>query len=172
MTADASGVPPAKPEPTVIGSALSQLAGHVSAMATGLGEVEKLIRQLPEPYRGRGWRLAEAGGSLRSAAEAIQATLADLELIASRPAVRCSADWGCCPQHGNTLASSGGESWCQLRRCGLRWPYDRLASPCDEPPAWRITDMTGAVSLMCAGHAMAAREQLEGARFEEIGDGS
>jgi hypothetical protein len=32
---------------------------------------------------------------------------------------------GVCPEHGNTLASTGQKAWCRETGCGRRWTCDR-----------------------------------------------
>jgi len=61
-----------------------------------------------------------------------------------------------CLEHGNTFTSSGGQTWCRAAGCGRRWCYDRLGGPC--PPLDHRR--RGRSVTVCAGHALAAREQL------------
>lgn len=75
-------------------------------------------------------------------------------------AAKCGADWGVCPDHGNTLASSGGTTRCKV--CGRTWSYDRVQRPCEEPAAFELRDADGGVGLLCAGHALDARDRVTG----------
>ncbi|WIX76822.1 hypothetical protein QRX50_36135 [Amycolatopsis carbonis] len=47
----------------------------------------------------------------------------------------CGVPWGVCPEHGNTLRSSAGRTWCTATGCDRGWNYDRLGAPCGEPVA-------------------------------------
>ena len=78
----------------------------------------------------------------------------------------CPILWGVCPEHGNTLTSSSGKTWCRDVECGRTWPYDRVGLPCIEPARWRVTDQHGGTLMMCDGHALDASESLEGAQVE------
>jgi hypothetical protein len=78
----------------------------------------------------------------------------------------CAILWGVCPEHGNTLTSSGHKTWCRAAACGRTSSYDRLGLPCIEPARWAVTDKYGSRSVMCDGHALDARKRLEGARAE------
>ncbi len=119
------------------------------------------------PTRKAGWRLDDAAGEVRRAAEALRATAEELAFILtvrSRP--HCMADWGCCPEHGATLVSSGDRCRCRAPGCGRTWGWRRMSLPCDEPPAFRLVDDAhGGEGLVCAGHAIAGREQLESGRL-------
>lgn len=105
-------------------------------------------------------------GQLRQAAAEIQQTAEDLARIRtwdgalSRPT--CKAEWEACPEHGATLTSTRGSSTCRV--CGRSWDGDRLGLlglPCTEPVAFRVQDREGKDMLLCAGHAIAAREQMK-----------
>lgn len=74
-----------------------------------------------------------------------------------------------CPKHGNTLTSTGGKTWCTVTGCGRGWGYDRLAMPCAEPARRKLTDQHGAEALLCDGHALDARQRLEGATVVSLG---
>ncbi|SRR5712691_6458839 len=75
-------------------------------------------------------------------------------------------DTGRCAEHGATLTSTRGSSTCCV--CGRSWDWDRLGLPCTEPAAFRVQDREGKDMLLCAGHAIAAREQMEGATVQPI----
>ena len=74
----------------------------------------------------------------------------------------CEIEWGACPDHGKSLRSSGGETWCTVFRCGRRWNTDRLTCSCTETATHRATDETGTV-LLCDGHVVAIRDELPAA---------
>lgn len=95
--------------------------------------------------------------------------LADLARIAGRGT--CRADWGLCPDHGNTLTSTGGHTRCRRAGCRRSWDHDRGSLPCTEPAAYRVRDTAGDETLLCKGHADDARHRLAGARLTPIGAG-
>lgn len=80
----------------------------------------------------------------------------------------CGIRWGICPDHGPTLASSGGVSWCDFPACERRWAYDRLAQPCAEVTTHRITDRAGASITACSVHAAEATQMLDDATVEPL----
>jgi hypothetical protein len=77
----------------------------------------------------------------------------------------CSAQWGVCPDHGNTLTSSGARSWCRRPGCDRTWTASRVGQHCNEPAAGLVADRDGATVRLCAGHWADARERLVGATF-------
>jgi hypothetical protein len=94
----------------------------------------------------------------------------DLERIeaASAPGV-CSVPWGVCPEYGNTLASSGGKTWCRAMFCRRTWDHDRAGLPCAEPARWALRDQLGGVAVMCDGHARDAAASIDGAKVDPLG---
>jgi hypothetical protein len=54
---------------------------------------------------------------------------------------------GACPEHGNTLVSSGGKSWCRDPGYRRSWDHDRGGMPCTDPEHWRVTDRCGGAGL-------------------------
>lgn len=80
----------------------------------------------------------------------------------------CGVPWGVCPDHGNTLRSSGGESWCKTPGCGRRWSYDRLGVPCTDPVAAIVTDAAGETRRWCLGHTRDAERALIGAAVQYL----
>jgi hypothetical protein len=98
----------------------------------------------------------------------MQDTATDLARIAARATGSCAIAWGVCPEHGSTLTSTGGTAWCTVTGCGRYWGYDRLSTPCGEPARWKLTDAEGAEAVLCDGHALDARNRLEGARIVTI----
>lgn len=151
-------------------------AGHLDAQAQDIEALHERLRGAQDaPTRRAGFRLDDIAGELRKAARELQQTAEDLARIRSRGAMSrpvCGAQWGVCPEHGNTLTSSGGRSWCRVPGCGRAWGWDRGGLPCTEPAVWRMCDQKGGEMRLCEGHAIAAREQVEGARLEPIADGS
>ncbi len=109
------------------------------------------------------FRLEDAAGEVRRAGQALSQTADDLARTrTARDPKLCGIPWGVCPDHGNTLTSSGGRSWCREPGCGRTWNYDRGGTPCSEPVTHRVTDATGSSMLTCRGHALGAEKQLEG----------
>jgi hypothetical protein len=149
------------------GRALS-LAVRVEALAD---EIDTLHRDIgaarDEPVRRAGFRCDAAAGSMREASSELAETADHLERIAAamKPGA-CAVPWGVCPEHGNTLTISGRKTTCRVIGCGRAWDYDRVSLPCIEPAQWRVTDKHGDALAMCDGHALDARERLEGARVE------
>jgi hypothetical protein len=152
--------PPAPPDPRDLAARAEQLAAEALAVRVALrGSDDRAVRHA-------GWRLDEIAGHLREAARELVATARDLDFIRdvrSRP--HCGADWGCCPDHGATLSGTGDSCRCMARGCGRTWDASRMSLPCEEPPAFRFEDATGNHGLVCRGHAVAARQQVAGARL-------
>jgi hypothetical protein len=69
-----------------------------------------------------------------------------------------------CREHGNTLTSTDGRSWCRDASCAQTWSYDRTGLPCTEPARWTVTDQHGNTMVTCDGHALDAAQRLSGAR--------
>ncbi|MYT97341.1 MULTISPECIES: hypothetical protein [unclassified Streptomyces] len=80
----------------------------------------------------------------------------------------CEVPWGICPDHGPTVTSSAGRSWCHFPECGRRWSYDRLDQPCAELATHRITDGEGGSITACSVHAAEAVQQIDGAVVEPL----
>jgi hypothetical protein len=149
------------------GRALS-LAVRIEALADEIDSLHGDIEAArDEPVRREGFRCDTAIGWLRQASAELQETADQLDRVASamKPGA-CAVPWGVCSEHGNTLASSGRETWCKAAECGRTWNYDRVGLPCIEPARWKVTDKYGAVSVMCDGHAFEAHKCLDGARVE------
>ncbi len=70
-------------------------------------------------------------------------TADDLARLAAVPAGACGIGWGVCPDHGNTLTTSGGRTWCRTPGCGRTWGYDRVSTPCAEPVTHTVLDAGG-----------------------------
>ncbi|MEV4162140.1 pentapeptide repeat-containing protein [Nonomuraea dietziae] len=97
-----------------------------------------------------------------------RAAASDLARLAARPEGSCTMPWSVCPEHGNTLISTGGISRCRAPECGRTWGYGRDATPCAELATHRLVDVEGNQALVCDGHALAARSELTGARLEPL----
>lgn len=148
---------------------LRSLAARAAALAADVDAVHaSLAAAADEPTRRAGFRLDEAAGAADRISDALEATAGDLARVRGRSA--CGADWGVCPEHGNTLTSSGGTSWCRTRGCGQTWNYDRGGLPCTEPAAYEVRDANGGGGPMCAGHTLSARSQLVGATITPLTD--
>jgi hypothetical protein len=144
------------------------LAVRCAALADEIDALHREVRAARnESVRQAGFRCGTAVDWMRQAG----AELADLcdhlgrVADAMRPGA-CAVQWGLCPEHGNTLTSSARETWCHAAGCGRAWHYDRVGLPCTEPARWQVTDQLGTCTVMCDGHALDARERLEGARVE------
>jgi hypothetical protein len=146
---------------------LQALATRADQLAEKVATAKQALRELSAPV---GYRLDDVAGGLRRAAEDIRRTAEDLDCVRARDAMRhsCSAQWGACPEHGNTLVSSGGRSWCRAAGCGRSWSWDRGGLPCTEPADFPVRDAQGKEMLLCPGHTLAARQQLVGAKVEAI----
>lgn len=145
------------------------LAARAESLAAAIRAAKEDFRMHPdEAVRRAGYRLDDVMGRSRSVTADLAATADDLTRLAARPEGSCAMPWGVCPDHGNTLASSGGRTWCQLPDCGRRWDYDRMGMPCEEPARWRLRDSAGDGAEVCDGHAADARERLEGAVLEPL----
>jgi hypothetical protein len=146
------------------------LAARAEALAAEIATLHRDMHAAdPEPVRRAGFRCESAAGFVRQAAGELRDTAAGLARIsaASAPGT-CSIPWGVCPEHGNTLVSTAGRTWCRERSCQRRWDYDRVASPCAEPTRWAITDQCGGTSVMCDGHALDASTHIDGARVAPL----
>jgi hypothetical protein len=144
------------------------LAIRTAALADEIDTLHSSIRAArDEPVRRAGFRCDTAAGWIRQASTGLGETADHLERIAAamKPGA-CAVRWGVCPEHGNTLVGTAGKTWCRIIGCGRTWSYDRLGLPCFEPARWQVADKQGTVSVMCDGHALDARERLEGARVE------
>jgi hypothetical protein len=149
-----------------------QLVAETETLAARIEQLHADLRaDASEPRRRTGFRLDEAAGGIRGAGRDLEETAGDLARIAAIPAKACGIEWGVCPEHGATLTSSGGKTWCRWAGCGRSWKYDRLGMPCAEPIAWKVTDLEGFVRMMCDGHAAGARDQLVGAIVIRSTDG-
>jgi hypothetical protein len=141
---------------------LREIAARAEALAREIDALREQLRQAPdEPIQRSGFRLPDAAGYARQIAGDLAESAEDLARVRARST--CGADWGVCPEHGATLRSTGGKSWCQTPGCGREWGYDRLGLPCAEPAAWTVADTVGNTTLLCEAHTTDARRTLTGA---------
>ena|ERR1700761_1970413 len=145
------------------------LAARAEQLAEDIAAAEAaLVADHPdEATRHASFRITDIVGLLthRIVVE-LQVTASDLTRVRGRS--NCGSDWGCCPEHGNTLTSSGGASWCTAPVCNRRWMHDRAGLPCSEPASTRMVDTNGAEALLCAGHTIDARHRMIGATFKDL----
>lgn len=139
--------------------------------ATLADEIDALHREIraarDESVRQAGFRCDTAIGSMRQASAELADMADHLNRITDAPrSGACAIRWGVCSEHGNTLTSSARKTWSRATDCGQTWDYDRLGLPCNESARWQVTDQHGTCTVMCDGHALDARERLEGARVE------
>jgi hypothetical protein len=67
--------------------------------------------------------LAAAGRAVAAAREALELEIRiETDRVLAADTTRCAARWGVCPEHGNTLCSSGERTWCARPGCGRTWP--------------------------------------------------
>jgi hypothetical protein len=144
-------------EPTP--SEIRALAAAAAQLSRDVDELHaRLKASAGDPARRAGFRLDTIAGELRRAEAELGDTAADLARVrGARGPGLCFAEWGVCPDHGNTLTSTGGTSVCRVD--GRSWGYDRLGSPCGEPVTDLVTDPEGASTAMCHGHALAVPNQ-------------
>jgi hypothetical protein len=140
---------------------LRALVADAAALQERIRDVEERLRA-SEETRQNTFRLDHAAGQLDQISRALHETASELARIrAVRDGSVCTVPWGVCPEHGNTLTSSGGRTRCT--RCIRVWNYDRLGVPCGEPLTHQVTDAAGSSFRSCQGHAMDATERLTGA---------
>jgi hypothetical protein len=153
------------PFPGGLAARARELAAHAEALTSAITTLHHDIRAAQdESVRRAGFRCDTARGGTQEAVGELRETASDLDRIAaSAMSGTCPIPWGVCPNHGNTLISSGGRAWCRTPGCARTWNYDRVSLPCIEPARWTITDKHGGSSLMCDGHAVDATKRIEGA---------
>lgn len=153
---------PAEPTPAelrALADEAVQLAGRIQTTLDRMRAAGDL------DVRRAGYRLDTVQGSVRiTVREALEETAADLEkILEARAPGTCGIPWGVCPEHGNTLRSSGGRTECMNLRCGRTWTYDRLGLPCTEPVTHHVVDAEGGTLDVCNGHALDCEKRLDGA---------
>ncbi len=162
------------PESVEQGVAAVELALRAAGMALGQWHGNGDYASLPWSTRraAAGRALAELDTAARRLAGAREALVRDIQTVTDRrlaaDETRCSAQWGVCPEHGNTLSCSGGRSRCRRAGCGRTWPGSRVAQHCDEPAAVVVADQAGGQLRLCAGHWADARQRLVGARVVRV----
>lgn len=162
-------------EPTA--AELSALAADTEALATRIRSTHSRLAAAdgtaPDGrYGAIRQHLDHAASVVHDTAKTIKRAADDYDharrLAAMTDTTVCTVPWGVCPEHGNTLRSTAGESWCEVVRCGRRWTYDRLDRPCGQPLTHHITDTDRAEFDVCNGHALDAEQRLEGATITRI----
>ena len=98
------------------------------------------------------------------AALAHEVTITMEAVLAADPS-RCQVPWGACPDHGNTLITSGEWTRCRRPGCGRTWPGNRVQAHCGEPATVLIADAASDQTRLRAGHWADARERLIGVRL-------
>jgi hypothetical protein len=120
-----------------------------------------------EPVRRQAHVITEAASWLTNLTEDLERVAGKLTRIRSaRGHGQCRIPWGVCPDHGNTLKSSGGKSWCMT--CGREWNYDRAGLPCGEPVTSVVVDMEGTEFTTCAGHTIDVEKRLINATIRPL----
>jgi hypothetical protein len=151
-----------------------ELAVRAAGMALGQWHGNGDYASLPWSIRraAAGRALAQLHTAARRLAGARAALVRDIQAATDErlaaDKTRCSAQWGVCPEHGNTLSASGGRSWCRRPGCGQSWPGSRLSAHCDEPATVILADQAGGQLRLCAGHWVDAHERLVGARVVRV----
>lgn len=135
---------------------LRNLAARAAILAVDVERVHDLVAGASDDATQRLQHpLAEAASMIRRAAVDVEGSARNLVLIEHGPS--CGVDWGACPEHGSTVVSASGQSWCRVAGCGRRWDYDRLSGHCDEPVAFIVSDQGQPGVLMCTGHTVDAQ---------------
>lgn len=103
-----------------------ELAAKAQALAAGIAARDQDIRTADEAVRRAGFRCCTAIGSVRQAARDLRGTAADLDRIATAAVPgTCCVPRGAHQEHGNTLISNGGRTWCRDAACRRKWNYGR-----------------------------------------------
>jgi len=154
------------PPPPATSRRARELGTRAEALASAITTLHHDIQAAhDQSARRAGFRCDDAIGCAREAAGELCDTADDLDRIAAASVPgTCPIPWGACPEHGNTLTSSGGLTWCRDAGCGRTWSYDHIGLPCTEPARWTVTDQHGGTGMMCDGHALDAAKRLDGAR--------
>jgi hypothetical protein len=138
------------------------LIAEADALQERIRNVEQRLAG-SEETRHSAFRLSDADGRLTDVSQALEETAGELARVrAVRDGSVCAVPWGVCPEHGNTLTSSGGRTRCTQLACGRSWDYDRVGVPCGEPLSHKVTDAAGESFLACKAHAMDATDRLIG----------
>ncbi|MFE9776506.1 hypothetical protein ACFYOV_33615 [Streptomyces sp. NPDC005931] len=83
----------------------------------------------------------------------------------------CGLLGGVCPDHGRTLDSAAGRSWCVAEGCTRAWDYERKDTDCSEPRTFKVTTSQGDGLYACRGHAIDMCERLGYLAFYEVPSG-
>lgn len=138
------------PGPAVTPAQLRELASRAAALATDIEQAHQALREADDPVRRTGFRLDDIVGSLRRVETELAASASDLARTVTAigdPRI-CTVQWGACPDHGDTLTSSGGVT--RRRSCGRIWSYDRVGTVCTES----ATYPHGGTGRLRQGHAI------------------
>ena len=147
---------------------LGELTRQIADLAGRVRSTHARLNTAPDAAtRSVGFRLDSATSHLTQAVSEVNRTADDLARIQNRGT--CRADWGVCPEHGNTLVSSGPTCRCRAGGCRRRWSYDRGGLPCAEQATHQVCDTTGGTTLLCTGHASDAARRITGAVVTPIG---
>lgn len=152
----------------------ADLALRAAGMALGQWQGNGDYASLPWSARraAAGRALAALDSATRWLAGAREALVRDIQAETDRrlaaDETRCSAHWGACPEHGNTLSSSGGRSRCRRAGCGRTWPGSPGHSALRRAGRGDRGDQAGGQLRLCAGHWIDARERRVGARVVQV----
>ncbi|MEU4704724.1 hypothetical protein [Nonomuraea dietziae] len=147
---------------------MRELAARAEQLAEAIEALRRQLSRGEDTLRRTGYRLDDAAGWIRQAAQDLQATASDMPRLAALPTDACTVPWGVCPEHGNTLIASGDMTTCKSAGCRRAWGYNRDTALCAEPVTHRLIDAGEVETLVCDGHAVAARDQLVDARLEPL----
>jgi hypothetical protein len=126
------------------------LAARAETLAADLYALRRgVIAGGDEGVRRTSFRCDAATCSVRQAAADLRNTAADLDHVAA------SVGHGC-PEHGDSLISSCGRTWCCDAACERTWDCDRVDLPCSEPVRRKLIDQPGDAVPVRHGHAVAA----------------
>ena len=159
-------MPHAEPTP----AECREAAANAEALAETIDYiVDRLRATNPDEAATGAYILANGAAQARQTAHDLHETANTLARArtARAPGV-CGIPWGVCPDHGNTLTTSGGHTQCRSHRCGRTWTYDRLGARCTEPVTHEVTGPDGTTFRACVGHALDAEQRLTGARLTRI----
>jgi hypothetical protein len=146
---------------------LRELTRQIDNLTERIRTTHTRLNTAPDPAtRSVGFRLDTATSHLTQATNEIDRTVDDLVRIQNRGT--CRADWGLCPEHRNTLTSSGPTCRCRAGGCRRRWNYDHAGLLCTEQATHQVYDTTGGTTLLCTGHANDAAQRITGAAVTPI----
>lgn len=149
-----------------------ELAASADALAADIRAFHEELRAADsEPVQQAGFRCGEAAGRAEVIADDLRKTADDLGRIAEASAPgTCSIPWSLCPEHGETIRSTGGRSWCSYAGCERQWDHDHGRVPCAETATWTLTSYySDASAPVCSGHATIALRTVQGAWLTPLG---